>query len=226
MSRDAVFEREGFKFFPQAAAGTMLGRLREMASHFGGVGTRLDQATLGPIADLIGQNGPIGQIASTLCERPPFVVRAILFDKPSMTNWSLDWHQDRTINVAEKIECVGFGPWTVKQGLLHVQPPQSVIEEMITLRVHLDEVPASNAPLRVIPGSHRIGRMAESGIALLAARSCERLCLASSGDVWAYRSAIVHASSVVDGDHQGRRVLQFDYACRALEPPLRWAMMI
>ena len=37
-------------------------------------------------------------------------VRAILFDKNADQNWSLGWHQDRTIAVRQRIDIDGFGP--------------------------------------------------------------------------------------------------------------------
>lgn len=52
-----------------------------------------------------------------------FVVRGILFDKTDSANWKVPWHQDVTIAVTEQVEAEGFGPWSVKAGVLHVQPP-------------------------------------------------------------------------------------------------------
>jgi hypothetical protein len=65
------------------------------------------------------------------------------------TNWSVAWHQDRTIAVMERVDVEGFGPWTVKSGLLHVAPLFDLLAGMLTLRVHLDPVPETNAPLLV-----------------------------------------------------------------------------
>jgi hypothetical protein len=64
--------------------------------------------------------------------------------------------------VALRREVAGFGPWTIKSGLLHVAPPYDVLARMVTLRVHLDAVPEPNAPLLIAPGSHRLGRIAEA----------------------------------------------------------------
>lgn len=148
-------------------------------------------------------------------------VRAILFDKTPQANWSLGWHQDRTIAVRERRETCGFGPWTVKQGILHVQPPFAVIKGMVTLRVHLDHVPADNAPLLVAPGSHRLGLVAENDIAAAVARCGTQTCLATAGDIWAYATPILHASAASVGQRH-RRVLQIDYAVGALPGGLDW----
>ena len=110
-------------------------------------------------------------------------VRAILFDKSDAANWALGWHQDRTIAVRERVEVAGFGPWSVKQGLQHVEPPFAVIEAMLTMRVHLDDVPGDNAPLLIAPGSHRLGRIPESEIDAAVKRCGTAQCLAAAGDV-------------------------------------------
>jgi hypothetical protein len=45
--------------------------------------------------------------------------------------------------VAERLEVDGFGPWTVKNGFVHVAPPFDLLAGMVTLRIHLDPVPAT-----------------------------------------------------------------------------------
>ena len=80
-------------------------------------------------------------------------VRSILFDKTADENWPVAWHQDLTIAVGEERAMPGYGPWSQKEGIPHVQPPLSLLQNMITLRFHLDDTPASNGALQVIPGS-------------------------------------------------------------------------
>lgn len=92
---------------------------------------------------------------------------------------------------------------------------------MVTLRIHLDDVPADNAPLLIAPGSHRQGRVAERVIEAVVARCGVQACLADAGDVWAYATAIVHASASASGARH-RRVLQVDYSAEALPGPLEW----
>jgi ectoine hydroxylase-related dioxygenase (phytanoyl-CoA dioxygenase family) len=116
----------------------------------------------------------------------------------------------------------GYGPWTTKAGLLHVEPPFAVIEAMLTVRVHLDPVPADNAPLLVAPGSHRLGRIAEPDIAAVVARCGTAMCVAEAGDLWLYATAVLHASAASTG-HAQRRVLQLDFAARPLDAGLEWA---
>jgi ectoine hydroxylase-related dioxygenase (phytanoyl-CoA dioxygenase family) len=165
--------------------------------------------------------GAIWKFAATVLGETCHPVRAILFDKTVSINWALAWHQDRTIAVTERIEVAGFGPWTVKSGLLHVAPPFDVLEGMVTLRVHLDAVPATNAPLLIAPGSHRLGLILEPDIKRVVACCGSAICLAEAGDIWLYSTPILHASeAAVDPAH--RRVLQVDFTVGDLPGGLSW----
>lgn len=93
-----------------------------------------------------------------------FAVRGILFDKHPTANWKVFWHQDLTVAVREKADVPGYGPWSSKAGFPHVQPPVEILEQMIAVRVHLDPCGPENGPLRVIPGSHRRGRLGPAEI--------------------------------------------------------------
>ncbi|RUP09642.1 phytanoyl-CoA dioxygenase family protein [Hyphomicrobium sp.] len=162
------------------------------------------------------------RLATTRLGNNARAVRAVFFDKNAKTNWALGWHQDRTIVVREKIDMPGFGPWTTKSGAIHVEPPFSYIEGMITLRAYLDPCRNDNGPLRVAPGSHRKGRIPTDAIPKVIAQSPEVTCLAEPGDVWICATAIVHASYA--SHSQGRRrLLMVDYAANDLPSPLRWA---
>ena len=93
-----------------------------------------------------------------------FPVRAIFFDKTPSTNWGVAWHQDLAIPVRQKIRVDGFGPWSVKAGVPHTYAPASVLEKMLTIRLHIDDVVQANGALRVLPGSHLYGRLTDKDI--------------------------------------------------------------
>lgn len=166
-------------------------------------------------------SGLIGSLAAGILGPQTRAVRAILFDKTAEMNWSLAWHQDRTICVKQRVEVEGFGPWTIKGGMQHVAPPFELLAHMVTLRVHLDDVPATNAPLLIVPGSHAIGRIPVESIDCAVRRLGTRPCLATAGDVWLYSTPIVHASEVASCPAR-RRVLQVDFAARELPGGLEW----
>lgn len=169
----------------------------------------------------LNAGGPIGAIAAQALDDSPQPVRAILFDKTPDANWSLVWHQDRVVAVRERVEVEGFGPWSRKHGALHVAPPFEVLRAMITLRVHIDPVTQTNAPLLIAPRSHRLGRIPEIEIPAAVARCGVATCLAEPGDVWAYATPILHASERATKPSH-RRVLQVDYAVGELPGGLAW----
>ena len=169
----------------------------------------------------LASSGPVWQVAAAVLGDAARPVRAILFDKTARTNWALPWHQDRTIVVTDGVEFEGFGPWTVKSGLLHVAPPFEVLAGMVTLRVHLDAVPDTNAPLLVAPDSHRLGRIAESDLRAVIQTCGTAVCLADAGDIWLCATPIVHASEAARVPAH-RRVLQVDFAAHDLPGGLAW----
>src|SRR5258708_454393 len=112
----------------------------------------------------------------------PFPVRAIYFDKSPDANWLVSWHQDLTLALRARVEVPGFGPWSIKDGVPHVQPPIEFLQQMLTIRLHLDDADESNGALRVLPGSHRFGRLSSERIQELRAQQMEHLCAVSAGD--------------------------------------------
>ena len=213
LDRDGAERRDG------AGVG-LLSALASLAErHEGAAGIRLAGDPL--LAAIVAPGGPIQAIAAARLGAAARAVRAVLFDKSPAANWALGWHQDRTIAVAARHEVPGYGPWTLKQGLPHVEPPFAVIEAMLTLRFHLDRVPADNAPLLIAPGSHRLGRIPVTAIDDTVARCDSVACLADPGDVWVYATPILHASARA-GAGGRRRVLQVDFSADALPPPLAW----
>ncbi|MGB3723091.1 MAG: phytanoyl-CoA dioxygenase family protein [Pacificimonas sp.] len=179
--------------------------------------------TLGAARPLFHPAGAIGRFAAAVLGHVARPVRAVLFDKRGDLNWTLGWHQDRTIVVKARQDCPGFGNWTIKSGLLQVEPPFEIIEQMLTMRIHLDDVDADNAPLLVLPGSHRAGRLTADDVTQMTETLTPLTCLAQTGDIWIYRTAVVHRSAAVSraGDRR-RRVLQVDYSAEELPSQLEW----
>jgi len=148
-------------------------------------------------------------------------VKATLFDKTATANWNVGWHQDVTIAVHERREAPGFGAWSVKAGVPHVQPPAAVLEGMLAARLHLDPCGADNGPLRVLPGSHRSGRLTAAEQARWVAECDPVLCTAEAGDLLLLRPLLLHASTPARAPGH-RRVLHVEYAAAALPDGLEW----
>ena len=150
-----------------------------------------------------------------------FPVRGILFDKNLRANWRVPWHQDLTIAVQEKLPTPGFGPWSVKAGVPHVQPPVAVLERMLAIRLHLDDCTADNGALRVIPGSHRCGELTSEQIVELQKARSAVVCEVPRGGALLMRPLLLHASSPAS-QPEHRRVLHIEYAGESLPNGLTW----
>jgi ectoine hydroxylase-related dioxygenase (phytanoyl-CoA dioxygenase family) len=125
------------------------------------------------------------------------------------------------IPVAERKNVPGFGPWSIKAGVVHVKPPAAVLAGMLALRVHLDDCGMDNGPLRVLPGSHRHGFLSSAEVREWIATREPVTCIARRGDVLAMRPLLLHASSPAEVPAH-RRVLHIEYSAQPLPSPLRW----
>jgi hypothetical protein len=225
MRADAQFERLGAQHFVSALNPADVARVAALFGHESIAGRRMGAADVARISDLLAHDGAIGHFAVSLIGDAARPVRALLFNKSPDANWRLGWHQDRVIAVQERVDVEGFAGWSVKAGQVHVQPPHELIARMVTLRVHVDAVGQNNAPLQILAGSHLLGRLKESSVEEVAREARVITCFATSGDIWAYRTAIVHASA--EQVRPGRRrVLQVDYSPDALPGGLEWQYLV
>ena len=150
-----------------------------------------------------------------------FPVRAIFFDKNPAANWLVPWHQDLAIVVAGRIETPGFTGWSVKDKVLHVHPPRQILETMVTVRLHLDDCNAGNGALKIIPGTHRHGKLGATDIPKWTANGELIDCQMSKGDGLLMRPLLLHSSSPAESPKH-RRVLHIEYATEKLPNGLKW----
>lgn len=150
------------------------------------------------------------------------LVRPILFNKSSAANWQVGWHQDLAIAVNSHHEVEGYSSWSVKEGVMHVQPPVAILEQMLTVRLHLDSADDTNGGLWVSPRSHRSGRLRASDAAGAAEANGKYLCAVTAGDALLFRPLILHASRRAVSARP-RRVIHFEFASASLPMPLTWA---
>jgi hypothetical protein len=219
---NSALERDGFEMHRGVLPAQDVGALaQELSESCVGSPNRRSLLRDSPVVAGLATSPRLRSIADEALGAAAFPVRALLFDKIEGANWSLPWHQDLAIPVAEKLEVPGFGGWSVKDGVPHVLPPAEVLAQMVALRVHLDDCGADNAPLRVLPGSHRAGKFSDADLARLRAETPEIICLAARGDVLALRPLLLHASSAAQRPGH-RRVLHIEYAAHPLPGGLQW----
>jgi hypothetical protein len=170
----------------------------------------------------LARSRDISAVMESLIGEPARAVRGLFFDKTAEANWHVPWHQDVVLAVAERHDIAGWGPWTVKAGVPHVEAPADLLARMVTLRLHLDDCDEDNGPLRVLPGSQDLGRLRNDDIKGLREKMPACVCLAPAGAALAMRPLLVHASSPARSPRH-RRVLHLEFApAQLLPPPLKW----
>jgi ectoine hydroxylase-related dioxygenase (phytanoyl-CoA dioxygenase family) len=165
-------------------------------------------------------NNNLRRISKDLFGAGYFVVKSIFFDKPETSNWFVSYHQDLTISVDKKIELTDFGPWTVKQDQFSVQPRIDYIQNIFTVRIHLDDTTSQNGALKVIPGSHLKGVCRPETIDLKNVQ--EITCDVSKGGIMIMKPLLLHSSGRTTNNHK-RRVIHLEFSDQELPAELQWA---
>ena len=170
---------------------------------------------LWPLLDTPALRRLLGELFPAGCH----LTKGIYFDKPAGSNWLVAWHQDLMINVAHRADLPGFGPWTAKAGWVAVQPPVAVLENTVTIRLHLDDCDATNGALKVVPGSHLGGVVPAETIATHTATAT--VCAVPAGGAMLMKPLLLHASNR-STSNRPRRVIHLEFSAAELPEGLAW----
>lgn len=173
------------------------------------------------IADTAADSAVLS-IAESLLGKSPKLVRALFFDKTDYRNWFVAWHQDRTVTLNRRVELQGWGAWSQKDNVHHVQPPRLVLDHIVTIRLHLDDASAESGCLSVIPGSHKLGILDENAIGRAVLEGAPKDCIVRAGDAVVMHPLILH-SSARSRSAGHRRVVHLEYSSYALPSNVAWA---
>jgi len=165
-------------------------------------------------------NNNLRQIITSIFGNDYFIVKSIYFDKPEVSNWFVAYHQDLTISVDRKTEIDHFGPWTVKQNQFAVQPPLHVLENIYTIRIHLDETNQDNGALKVVPQSHSKHIYRPENINW--ETETETTCNVEKGGIMIMKPLLLHSSGRTINNKR-RRVIHIEFSSALLPQPLQWA---
>jgi ectoine hydroxylase-related dioxygenase (phytanoyl-CoA dioxygenase family) len=149
-----------------------------------------------------------------------FLVKSIYFDKPEQSNWFVAYHQDLTISVDQKKQVTGFEQWTAKNDQFAVQPPVALLENIFTIRIHLDDTDENNGALKIVPGSHRKGIYRPKTIDGKAEK--EVICKVQRGGIMIMQPLLLHASNRTTNNNK-RRVIHLEFSNQLLPGGLQWA---
>ena len=148
-----------------------------------------------------------------------FLSKSIYFDKPPKSNWFVAYHQDLSISVNRKTELNDYNNWTFKKGLHGVHPPIKILENTLTLRIHLDDTTKDNGALKVIPKSHNKGVIRNNSENWKIDN--EFICEVNKGSVMLMKPLLLHASNKTTNDKR-RRVIHLEFNNNLLAKPLEW----
>ncbi len=175
--------------------------------------------TIEPIREL-SRSKQVLRLAKSILGDSAFAVSGTYFNKTPSANWKVPWHQDRMIKVRERFDAEGWGPWSTKGGVIHVQPPSSVMSRVLAIRLHLDDCPPDNGALRVIPGSHRHGLLSPGQTDGLL-KQPETTCPVAKGGAFLMSPLLLHSSSPSRSPNS-RRVIHLEFAAHELPEPFQW----
>ncbi|MFI2743573.1 phytanoyl-CoA dioxygenase family protein [Zhouia sp. PK063] len=164
-------------------------------------------------------NEQLMALLAHLFEGDYFLTKAIYFDKPSDSNWFVAYHQDLSISVPQKTVVENYTNWTFKKGQYGVQPPVEILEDTVTIRIHLDQTDMHNGALKVIPKSHLKGiiRTATNDWHI----ANEVICEVEQGGAMLMKPLTLHASNRTTNGKK-RRVIHLEFNTHYLAKPLAW----
>ncbi|MEJ2610778.1 MAG: phytanoyl-CoA dioxygenase family protein [Candidatus Thiodiazotropha sp.] len=218
------YSRDGYYLIQDVFSDESIITLKKELSNFEGKSNNYgirDLMNKVPYIKRMALSNPLIEIAKIILGENARPVRSVFFDKLKGANWNVAWHQDTSIALKDKHETSGFGPWTKKQGVVHTEPPVEYLANTLTLRIHLDKANTETGVLRVVPGTHKDGRVESSKIVKIVENSTVIECEANPGDVLLMNPLLFHSSrKAVHPDH--RRIIHIEYSAMALPHPLKW----
>jgi len=149
-----------------------------------------------------------------------FITKVIFFDKTPKNNWYVTWHQDKAINVAEKIDTNGYTGWTQKEDVISVLPPVVINQSTFAIRIHLDDTDESNGALKVFPGSHK-GLLSAEQIKSISENSLPQTVEVLKGGVHVMKPLLLHSSSKTKQERY-RKVIHIEFSSMELAGNLKW----
>ena len=147
-------------------------------------------------------------------------IKSIYFDKPPSSNWIVNWHQDLTVNLQNRLEINGYKNWRENDERIVAQPNKELLESIFTIRIHLDDCTKENGALRVIEESHLNGAI-DITEWIKTKIGQERICEVTKGGVLIMKPLVLHSSRRTE-NRMNRRVIHIEFTDQELPIGLKW----
>lgn len=211
MNKTDNFSRHGFTIIEGLITEDQLSQIEQQLMQFKltNAGSRelLTQPWCQQLAETLKMNAQLAHLLPI----NTVAIQCTYFKKTAEKNWLVALHQDLSIPVRHYLSAEGFSGWSHKQNMLFVQPPIQYMEQLVAVRVHIDDCLHEHGPLKVVAGTHRDGKIAEADLPRIRDQIGEQECTVVKGDAVIMRPLIVHSSSKAIQTN-GRRVLHFLFA--------------
>jgi len=176
-----------------------------------------------PVLKSVLYNNKLKNILSTDILNNPQLVNAIFYLKSPQTSFYTNPHQTITITVKERHQAEGFSGWSAREGIISVMAPLSVLQNMFSIRIYLEDSNKQNGSLQFIPGSHKkILSIQERNF--LIDNTLPVNLDAKEGDCQILKPLILKAHQT-NSSHQNVPVIQLDFCNINLTAPLSWHTM-
>jgi len=208
----AAFASEGYAVLPGLISAdhcdTLISLLADLADLAEGAGSRdlLERDGCRKLAQMLSEHTAL----AGLLPAGHRAIQCTFFDKSADRNWLVALHQDLSVPVAARVADAGLTGWSVKQEQTFVHAPRPLLNDLVAVRLHLDDCGPDDGPLRVVPATHALGVLTPEAARMERDRRGEVSCCVERGGALAMRPLLLHASSKsTSGRH--RRVLHFVY---------------
>ncbi|MBL4673274.1 MAG: phytanoyl-CoA dioxygenase family protein [Arenicella sp.] len=204
------FQRDGVVILPSVLSDNKLGKIvnscEDSISDIVGTRNLLNFDWAISLAEELKVHREISSILGSSSN----VIQCNYFSKNADKNWYVTLHRDLSIPVAEEIESDKWSGWNVKEGQLYAQPPRTVLESLVAVRIHFEDNDENNGALQVAKGSHKTDSDSSETI----------VCRVKAGDALAISPLVLHKSSKLKSG--SRRVLHFVFGPHNLPDGASW----
>lgn len=217
------FNHHGYLILENILAANALDNIKQQLTHIDSAGSRelLSEDWCKTLANQLKCHPLLSSVLPDTCK----AIQCTYFHKSLEKNWLVPLHQDLSLPVKELFTQEGFTGWSKKQGALFVQPPSTIANQIIAVRLHIDDCLSEHGPLKVVPTSHQMGRIPEKQWLSVRDQKGEVECSVNAGGVVMMSPLILHSSSKATHPN-GRRVLHFLFVPETLTDQIPFLLIV